>query len=206
MGIKRTMKLLIATTNKGKTREYRRLLKDARFELVSLSDMNITEKPEENGKTLEENALLKAKFYYGKSGVPTLADDTGLEIDALHGEPGIRVRRWPGYEATDEELVTYTLQRMKGIPTENRTAHFRAVIAIAKDKNIVRLFDGFFHGYVAEKAYYPIPVGYPFRSLVSVEPGGKVLAEGIDENLVNMHREQAIEKALPFLQKIAKVQ
>lgn len=200
------MKLLLATTNEGKVREYRHLLRRLPLELIAPADLGIQEKPEETGTSLEENALLKAKFYAEKAGIPVLADDTGLEIEALNGEPGIYVRRWPGHEATDEELVAYTLERMKGIPAEKRTARFRAVIAVAKDKDSIRLFDGFFHGYIAEKAYCPIPPGYPFRSLMCVELRGKVLAEGIDENLVNIHREQAITKALPFLQEIAKIQ
>ena len=193
------MKLLIATTNQGKIREYRHLLKEVPFELVTVAELGIKEKPEETGSTLEENALLKASFYFKKANFPVLADDTGLEIDALHGEPGIHARRWPGYEATDQELIDYALLRLKGVPKEKRTARFRAVIAIAKDKQDIRLFDGSMEGYIAKKAHYPIVAGYPYRSLFSLTLGGKVLSEFAIEELEDMHRKRAIEKALPFL-------
>ena len=76
------MKLLIATTNQGKIQEYKHLLQDVPFELLTLKDLNILEEPEETGSTFKENAILKAKFYFQKSGIVTLADDAGLEIDA----------------------------------------------------------------------------------------------------------------------------
>ncbi len=193
------MQLLIATTNAGKIKEYRHLLREVPLLLVTLSDLGIEEKPEETGATLEENALLKAQFYFEKSGISVLADDTGLEIDAVGGEPGIHARRWPGYEATDQELIDYALKRLEGVPKEKRTARFRAVIAIAKDKQDIRLFDGIMEGYIAEKAYYPIVAGYPYRSLFSLTLGGKVLSEFAIEELEDMHRKRAIEKALPFL-------
>ena len=193
------MQLLIATTNQSKIREYRHLLKEVSLLLMTLSDLGITKSPEETGVTLEENALLKARFYFKKANFPVLADDTGLEIDALHGEPGIHARRWPGHEATDQELIDYALLRLKGVPKEKRTARFRAVIAIAKDKQDIRLFDGIMEGYIAEKAHYPIVVGYPYRSLFSLTLEGKVLSEFAIEELEDMHRKKAVEKALPFL-------
>ncbi|MBI4138506.1 MAG: non-canonical purine NTP pyrophosphatase [Candidatus Wildermuthbacteria bacterium] len=193
------MKLLIATTNQGKMGEYQRLLRAAPFELVLLSDLGITEEPEETGATLEENAILKARFYAEKSGIPTLADDTGLEIDALGGEPGIHARRWPGYKAGDEELVAYAISRMKGIPEGKRTARFRAVLAVAKDPGDIRIFEGVLEGILAEKAYYPIVPGLPYRSLFCPKGSDRVLAESSMEELANLHREQAAQKAMPFL-------
>lgn len=193
------MQLLIATTNEGKVREYRHLLKGVPFELTTVAEFGIEEKPEETGTTLEENALLKAQFYFEKSGILVLADDTGLAIDALNGEPGIHARRWPGHEATDQELIDYALKRLEGVPEEKRTARFRAVIAIAKDIQDIRLFDGIMEGYIAIKPHYPIVAGYPYRSLFTLTLGGKVLSEFAIEELEDMHRKRAIEKALPFL-------
>jgi len=197
------MQLLIATTNESKVREYRHLLKEVPLSLMTLSDLGITKNPEETGATLEENALLKASFYFKKANFPVLADDTGLEIDALHGEPGIHARRWPGHEATDQELIDYALLRLKGVPKEKRTARFRAVIAIAKDKQDIRLFDGSMKGYITEEAHYPIVAGYPYRSLFSLTLGGKVLSEFAIEDLEDMHRKRAIDKVLPFLLEIS---
>ena len=196
------MKFLLATTNEGKIREYKHLLGKAGVEFVTLADAGITEKPEETGETCEENAILKAKFYFEKSGgMPTLADDGGLEIDALGGEPGVHSRRWPGYEASDEELVRYTLERMKDIPSEKRTAKLTAVLAVMPKAGEIRTFAGALEGRILEQPHYPNPImpGYPFRSLFYEFQTGKVLAELPVEQLPNGHREQAITKALPYL-------
>ena len=87
-------KLLIATTNPGKLSEINRFLGDLPVELVGLKDAGITDAVEETGSTFEENAILKAKYYCKKSGLPTLADDGGFEIDALDGQPGVKSHRW----------------------------------------------------------------------------------------------------------------
>ena len=194
------MKFLLATTNEGKIREYRHLLGKAGVEFVTLADVGITEKPEETGETCEENAILKAKFYFEKSnGMSTLADDGGLEIDALGGEPGPRSRRWPGHEASDEELVLYALDRMKGVLLEKRIARLTAVLAVMPSAREVHTFKGMLEGRITEEPLYPIVPGYPFRSLFYEFQTGKVLAELPLEELPNGHREQAIEKALPYL-------
>jgi len=194
------MKFLLATTNEGKIREYRHLLGKAGLGFVTLADAGITEKPEETGETCEENAILKARFYFEKSGaMPTLADDGGLEIDVLGGEPGSRSRRWPGHEASDEELVQYTIERLKGIPLEKRTARLTAVLAVMPRQGEIRTFAGALQGRIVEEPHYPIIPGYPFRSLFYEFRTGKVLAELPIEELPNGHREQAITKALPYL-------
>jgi|SRR3989344_5491350 len=199
------MKFLLATTNEGKIREYRHLLGKAGVEFVTLAEAGITDKPEETGATCAENAILKAKFYFEKSGgMPTLADDGGLEIDTLGGEPGVHSRRWPGHEATDGELVQYTLERMEGIALEKRTARLTAVLAVTADGKNVQTFSGTLEGKIVEKPYNPIVAGYPFRSLFQEMQTGRVLAEIPVEQLPNAHREQAIAKALPLLQQLAK--
>src|SRR5246127_2850652 len=87
-------RLLIATTNPAKLAEYRLLLRDFELELVSLAEVGIRDAPEESGATFEENAVAKARFYFARARIATLADDGGLEIDALGGEPGVRSYRW----------------------------------------------------------------------------------------------------------------
>lgn len=200
------MKLLIATTNQGKIQEYKHLLQDVPFELVTLKDLNILEEPEETGSTFKENAILKAKFYFEKSGIVTLADDAGLEIDALRGEPGVHSRRWPGYDATDEELVEYTMEKMKGIPMEKRRAKFRAVAAITKDGKEVQTFEGVQEGVIAETPRYPIITGYPYRSVFCHDATGRFLSEiDLTENDSHAHRKEAIDKARSFLLEIAEL-
>src|ERR1700723_2295990 len=98
-------RLLIATTNRAKLAEYRLILRDIgiEFELVSLADVGISEAPEETGATFTENALIKARFYFDRARIATLADDGGLEIDVLAGEPGVRSHRWLGSGGADSD-------------------------------------------------------------------------------------------------------
>ncbi len=125
--------ILIATNNNYKKEQFEYLLKNFELNLKTLEDFSFNEKPDENKKTARENALLKARFWCKKVKIPTLGDDSGLEIDALNGEPGIKARRWAGFfddSVSDEEWLTYLLKRMKGIPFKKRTAKFRAAWAI----------------------------------------------------------------------------
>lgn len=132
-------KLLIATHNSGKMREYRQLLQDVPFELVSLDDLGVSEDVEETGETFEENARLKASAYARFSRAASeaapmlvLADDSGLEVDALGRKPGIRSARYGGDAcATDADRVALLLSNLEQVPWEKRTARFRCVIAIA---------------------------------------------------------------------------
>ena len=125
-------KLLIATTNPGKLAEFKQFLADVPIEIVSLSDVSIHRKPEETGKTFEENAILKVQFYYKFSGLATIADDGGFEIDALSGAPGVNSHRWidPTRESSDEELIEYTMKRLEDVPLEKRGAQLRLVLAL----------------------------------------------------------------------------
>ena len=132
-------KLLIATHNPGKVREYCALLGDVPFDLVSLSDAGINEAVDETGTTFEDNARLKAQAYAAASGLTTLADDSGLEVDALGGQPGVRSARY-GEDASaekgslnlsDQDRVTLLLRNLDRVPWDRRTARFRCVIAVA---------------------------------------------------------------------------
>ena len=125
--------LLVATGNPGKLREYQGLLKDAPFRLVSLKDIGITEEVEESGHTFVENAWLKASGYARLSGMLTLADDSGLEVDALGGDPGVRSARYGGDACrSDGDRVALLLKNLDGVPWERRTARFRCVINVAR--------------------------------------------------------------------------
>jgi XTP/dITP diphosphohydrolase len=123
--------LLIATNNQGKVREYQELLEGIPFKLVTPVQLGLRLDVEENGTTFAENARIKAVTFSQASGLLTLADDSGLEVDALHGEPGIRSSRYAGPGATDTDRVNFLLARLKNVPAPQRGAHFRCVIAIA---------------------------------------------------------------------------
>ena len=124
-------KLLLATNNNAKVREYRSLLKALPFELVTLSERGITRVVSEVGGSLEENAELKALALAAESQLVALADDSGLEVDVLGGEPGPLSARYAGEGASDKERIDYLLARLEGVPWEKRSARFRCVIAIA---------------------------------------------------------------------------
>jgi XTP/dITP diphosphohydrolase len=141
--------LLVATTSRHKLEEYRALLAGLPFELHSLGDVGIDEDVEETGATFEENARLKAERYRDLSGLLTLADDSGLEVDALRGEPGIHSKRWAGDEADDEDRNRLLLERLAGVPDERRTARYRCVIAIAGPGMETRLVEGSCEGRIA---------------------------------------------------------
>ena len=142
-----TERLLIATHNAGKLIELRDLLHDVPFELVSLSDVGIEMDVEETGDTLEENAKLKAATYAQVSGLRTLADDSGLEVDALGGAPGVHSARYAGIGATDADRINKLLDNLALHP-QPWTARFRCVIAIAKPGGGIELHGGACEGVI----------------------------------------------------------
>jgi len=141
--------LLLATNNKGKAREYRSLLSGVPFELVTPDEVGINTEVEEVGKSFEENARLKAATLAAESQLLSLADDSGLEVDALGGEPGTLSARYAGEGASDEDRVSYLLTKLEGVPEERRTARFRCVIAIATPEGDVELCSGECEGIIA---------------------------------------------------------
>jgi len=124
-------KLLLATSNPGKIREYCALLDGLGYRITTLAEEKITKVITESGNSYEQNARLKAVTYAKLSRLLTVADDSGLEVDALDGEPGIKSARFAGRAATDADRVTFLLARLDGVPWERRTARFKCLIAIA---------------------------------------------------------------------------
>ncbi len=127
--------LLVATGNAGKLREYADLLRETPFTLLSLKDVGITDEVEETGDTFAENAWLKASGYAAMSGLLTLADDSGLEVDALGGDPGVHSARYGGDACrSDADRVALLLRNLDGVPWPKRTARFRCIINIARPR------------------------------------------------------------------------
>ena len=125
-------RLLVATRSRHKLRELRELLElGDEVELVAPDEVGIEGEPEETGETFETNARIKARYYAARSGLPTLADDSGLEVDALGGGPGVRTRRYAGPNATDPENNEKLLRELGSLPPERRGARYVCVLALA---------------------------------------------------------------------------
>ncbi len=153
-------RLLIASANAGKIIEYRSLLAGVECDLVSMVDAGVANDIEETGSTYEENARIKAVTCAERSGLVTLGDDSGLEVDALGGEPGLYSARYAGDNATDAERVAYLLSKMKDVPPERRTARFVCVIAIAVPGEDVTFCRGECHGLIVEEPRGILGFGY----------------------------------------------
>lgn len=142
--------LLVATTSQHKLEEYRALLAGLPFELRSLSDAGIDEDVEETGVTFEENARLKAERYRDLSGLLTLADDSGLEVDALGGRPGVHSKRWAG-DVSDDDRNIRLLELLADVPEEQRSARYRCVIALAEPGGSTSIAEGACEGRIASE-------------------------------------------------------
>ena len=143
------MRLLIATNNVGKVHEYAELLAGSGFDLCRLAEVGLDNEVEETGETFTENACLKARAYGQSSGLLTLADDSGLEVDALGGAPGVHSARYAGPGATDADRIGKLLAALDGVPWEKRTADFRCVIALSWPDGRLETFEGRCDGVIA---------------------------------------------------------
>jgi len=196
-------RLLLATTNKGKAAEYRDLLKGLDFEIITLDQAGISSEAEESYNTFEENARHKAVFYAELGGFLTLADDSGLEVDTLGGEPGVRSSRYAGDNATDRDRVDFLLNKLKGVPQPKRTARFRCVIAVAHPGGAVKTVEGTCEGYIAMEPRGSNGFGYD--PVFYLPEYGKTIAELSPEikNRIS-HRGRAASLARDILTNTAK--
>ena len=191
-------RLLLGTNNPGKVREYRELLQGVPFTITTPASENLAGEVDETGATFEENALLKARHFAQASGLLTLADDSGLEVDALNGEPGVRSARYGGPGLTDEERVTLLLSETSEVPWELRTARFRCVIALVWPSGDEATVEGSCEGYIAYESTGTNGFGY---DPVFFYPDlGKTFAE-LDSAAKHRlsHRGQAARKAVERL-------
>ena len=189
------MKVLIATHNQGKFREMASFIKTWGLKPLSLADLSIKDDVEETGSTFEENALIKSMYFCQKTNFPTVADDSGLEIDALAGAPGIKSRRWKGYKMTDQEMIDYTLEVMKDIPEKDRTCHMVCVVSLILPDMREFTVRASLDGTITETQMLPVEPGYPFRSIFYVPALDKMLGDLTpDEHKKINHRLKALNK------------
>lgn len=195
-------KLLIATKNKGKLKEISNFLSNPSVKTVSLKDVGIEDDFEETGKTYKENSQNKAIFYANKSGLPTIADDGGIEIDALGGAPGIKSRRWVGEDPTDKKIIIHMKKVSKNLPENNRKAYFKTVVSLAFPDGKVFSAKGEIEGIISKKPLLKILKGYPYRSFFYLPKIKKFYHESDlsdkEQKLYN-HRYKAINRLKPII-------
>ncbi len=185
--------LLLATNNEAKVCEYRSLLRNLPFKLVTLAEVGVTTTVDELGESLEENARLKAVTLAAEAQLWALADDSGLEVDVLGGEPGRLSARYAGEGASDRDRVSYLLARLKGVSWEKRSACFRCIIAIATPAGKVGLCSGECSGFITFEPKGEHGFGYdPIFYLPDL---GKTMAElSLDIKNQVSHRGKAAKK------------
>jgi XTP/dITP diphosphohydrolase len=194
-------KLLIATTNPGKVREFRRLLRDVPFEVVTPADLGIKLDVEEDGATYAENATKKAVAFARAGECLALADDSGVEVDALEGAPGLYSARfgWPALD--DIGRYRLLLLRLFGVPQAARTARYRAVVAVATPGGEVHTFPGTWEGTIAELPAGDRGFGYDPVFVTASGSTGAQLSD--DEKDRVSHRAIAVRAAAAYLGQLA---
>lgn len=190
--------LLIATSNEGKVNEIKACITDLPFTIVSLSHFESITPVEETGSTFAENAILKAKGYAKQTGLLTLADDSGLEVDALNGNPGVYSAR---FGTSDDQRNLRLLRELDGVPLEIRTARFRCVMALHDpEKEVTKTVAGMVEGLITQEPTGDNGFGY---DPVFYYPPFKATFAQIDKEKKNSisHRGQALEKIKEMLTK-----
>ena len=197
MTASRTRQLLLATNNPGKVREFRRLLESCGFNIVTPADLGLVLDVEENGATYAENAALKAKAFARAAGCAALADDSGIEVDALGGRPGMYSARYGGEGLDDVQRTALLLKDLDGVPGAQRTARYRAVVALALPGDDVRTFEGVQEGRIGHAPRGEGGFGYDPVFLVD---GGRSQAEisAAEKDRIS-HRGQAVRLACAYL-------
>ena len=191
--------LLLATSNLHKLEEYRAIFSNLPLRIFSLSEIQLNVDVEETGNSFAENAVLKASEYVQMSHMLTLADDSGLEIDALGGAPGVHSARFLGRETSYEERFRVILEKLQGLPLDQRSARFRCVIALAEPTGNIRIVEGVVEGVIADCPRGSHGFGYdPIFFLPEL---GKTFAEleSVDKNRIS-HRARAAQAAYKLLE------
>jgi XTP/dITP diphosphohydrolase len=194
-------KLLLATNNRGKVAEYRQLLADCGWQLVTPSELGLRLAAEETGDTYEDNATMKALEAAQVGGLHALADDSGLEVDALGGEPGPRAARFGGEGTTYQEKMSLLLERLEGVPPSERECRFVCVIAIADPQGGARLCRGECAGLVAEAPQGE--GGFGYDPIFYLPERGVTMAQlSAEEKNAISHRGRAAQIARQILEEL----
>lgn len=193
--------IIIATKNKGKAKDFEQLLEPMGYKVLTLHDVAPHMDVEETGETFEANAILKAEAIAQELQATVIADDSGLEIDALDGEPGVYSARYSGDERNDESNIDKVLQKMVQVPGSEKTARFRCVLALASPGKETILFEGTCEGLITDERKGENGFGYD--PIFYVPALDKTMAEMKPSEKASVsHRGNAIRelgKAMPGL-------
>ncbi len=204
VGLEAMKKLLLATRNKGKIQEFHRILEEiapGEIELVGLDQFPDLADVEETGTTFEENALLKARQMSAATGLPAIADDSGLCVDALGGDPGIFSARWSGVHGDDEANLQKVLDQIKDVPDADRTAYFICVAALVLVDGASHCEEGRFHGQLLHHPMGENGFGYdPIFSPDGYSISSAQMSAG--EKDVISHRGKALRAIAPHVRKM----
>ncbi len=194
-------KIVIASGNKGKVREIGRILSDLNFELIPQGELGISSVPE-TGKTFADNALIKARHAAEKSGLPAIADDSGLLVDALDGRPGVHSARYAGADAGDDENVEKLLADLKKLPADERGAHYEcAAVWVSPDDTVTPLVvEGQWLGRILDERRGGGGFGYDpvFLDVRLMKTGAEM---SMEEKNLQSHRGKAFRKLRDLLLK-----
>ena len=194
--------LVLATRNRHKSEELTALLGDLGITIRTLDEFPGAPEVVEDGDTCEANAVKKARAIADFTGLPAVADDTGLEVDALGGRPGVYAARYAGEDATYEDNCRKLLQELTGVPRERRTARFLTVAAIALPSGEIRVVQGMLEGKIADEASGTLGFGYD--PLFLIPELGKTLAQlSADQKNTISHRAKAFTQARDLLREMA---
>ncbi|MBU1178369.1 RdgB/HAM1 family non-canonical purine NTP pyrophosphatase [Patescibacteria group bacterium] len=194
------MKIILATHNSSKVKEISQLMSELDLEIVSLDDIGITEDVVEDGDTFAANALKKARFAADQVSEWVMADDSGMCIDALDGQPGIHSARWAGDDVSDRAKAEFTLVKMENVPVGERGASFNTVAALIAPDGSEHLFEGILRGEIMTELRGPIRPHLPYDCLFKPEGYDQTYAQmSPDEKCRISHRGIAFNKLKKYL-------
>lgn len=195
------MRLVLATENQHKVAELRRLLVGTSWEVLSLQDFPGLSLPQETGETFQENAAIKSQYVFQETGLPALADDSGLAVDYLQGAPGVYSARFAGEDKDAAACNEKLLSLLQGVAPAERTARFVSVIALTTASNQTIFVEGVCEGMIAEELSGS--EGFGYDPLFYLPELGKTMAEiSMEEKNKLSHRGKAFQQILPYLKQL----
>lgn len=188
--------IILASNNKNKLKEISEKVKEFNFNVISQSQAGYDIEVEETGKTFEENAILKAEAIYKISNMPVIAEDSGLEIDSLNGEPGVYTKRYAGPNATSQDKIEKVLKLMKDVEENKRTARFKCVMCYIDKKGEKHIFEGSCEGKIT---YEPCGTdGFAYDPIFLYDTRTFAQMSSEEKNKIS-HRGQAVNKLIEYL-------